>query len=406
MREGIGVEPDAPLERARADAAALRAAGSAHGRSHHRHRHLFRLLRLLRPRHHHRRALALRLHPAEPRLGRGALRLRLAAPPARRRHRARPGQCPLPGRRVRHVQARRPAHRLQSRDRRAAAHVLHQPVAADPGRRRPRLLPALPEHHRPARAHELERQVRSGALPLPAAHGGDRALLCRPVLRGPRPRLCGARAACWPASSIGRSWPTAAMSAATRASPIELLFDLLPLRQMFGAQPRAAAGAAPRHRPHAADGASVPARRRRPRPFQRHGRDSAADQLATLLTYDDMRSQPMQHAPHSGYERLEAGATRCWSPMWAPAPPRSADAAEAHAGCLSFEFSSAAQRIVVNCGTARGAGDAITGPAAARRRPIRRRPSATSRPASSSCAGRLARAPDRGMAHRAGSARR
>jgi len=32
-----------------------------------------------------------------------------------------------------------------------------------------------------------------------------------------------------------------------------------------------------------------------------------ADHLATILIYDDVRAQPMRHAPHSGYERLQAG---------------------------------------------------------------------------------------------------
>ena len=75
---------------------------------------------------------------------------------------------------------------------------------------------------------------------------------------------------------------------------------------------------------------------------------TAADHLATLLTYDDMRSQPIHHAPHSGYERLEAGRTLVVADVGAP-PPRPLSQ-EASAGCLSFEFSSAAQRIVVNCG--------------------------------------------------------
>jgi uncharacterized heparinase superfamily protein len=75
---------------------------------------------------------------------------------------------------------------------------------------------------------------------------------------------------------------------------------------------------------------------------------TAADHLATLLTYDDMRSQPIHHAPHSGYERLEAGRTLLVADVGAP-PPRGLSQ-EASAGCLSFEFSSAAQLIVVNCG--------------------------------------------------------
>ena len=39
---------------------------------------------------------------------------------------------------------------------------------------------------------------------------------------------------------------------------------------------------------------------------QRHGAD-AADLLATLLAYDDARGTPIANAPHSGYQRMEAG---------------------------------------------------------------------------------------------------
>jgi uncharacterized heparinase superfamily protein len=138
---------------------------------------------------------------------------------------------------------------------------------------------------------------------------------------------------------------------------IELMFDLLPLRQMFASRevdtPEALLRAIDRILPMV-------------RLF-RHGDGTlshfngmgvtAADHLATLLTYDDMRSQPIQHAPHSGYERLEAGRTLLIADVGAPPPmPLST---EAGAGCLSFEFSSGTQRIVVNCGTPRIASDAI-----------------------------------------------
>ena len=130
---------------------------------------------------------------------------------------------------------------------------------------------------------------------------------------------------------------------------VDLLFDLLPLRQMFASRevdtPEALLHAIDRMLPMV-------------RLF-RHGDGTlshfngmgvtAADHLATLLTYDDMRSQPIQHAPHSGYERLEAGRTLLVADVGAP-PPRPLSQ-NAGAGCLSFEFSSAAQRIVVNCGT-------------------------------------------------------
>lgn len=138
---------------------------------------------------------------------------------------------------------------------------------------------------------------------------------------------------------------------------VDLLFDLLPLRQMFASRevdtPEALLNAIDRMLPMV-------------RLF-RHGDGTlshfngmgvtAADHLATLLTYDDMRSQPIQHAPHTGYERLEAGRTLLVADVGAPPPTQLST--EAGAGCLSFEFSSAAQRIVVNCGTPRIAGDTI-----------------------------------------------
>jgi uncharacterized heparinase superfamily protein len=136
---------------------------------------------------------------------------------------------------------------------------------------------------------------------------------------------------------------------------IELLLDLLPLRQSYSARslepPQALTGAIDRMLPllrllRLGDGGIAR--------FNGMGR-SAADELATLLTYEGARGRPMRRAPHSGYERLEAGETVLVADV-GPAPAV-ADAAEAHAGCLSFELSSAAQAIVVNCGTARGAGD-------------------------------------------------
>ncbi|MCB8819052.1 heparinase II/III family protein [Microvirga rosea] len=138
---------------------------------------------------------------------------------------------------------------------------------------------------------------------------------------------------------------------------VDLLFDLLPLRQMFASRevdtPEALLHAIDRMLPMV-------------RLF-RHGDGTlshfngmgvtAADHLATLLTYDDMRSQPIHHAARSGYERFEAGHTLLVADVGAPPAP--ALSTQACAGCLSFEFSSGSQRIVVNCGTPRIANDAI-----------------------------------------------
>ncbi|MGH6782285.1 MAG: heparinase II/III family protein, partial [Sphingomonadaceae bacterium] len=132
---------------------------------------------------------------------------------------------------------------------------------------------------------------------------------------------------------------------------IELLLDLLPLRETFVARgiepPRSVLMAIERMMPHL-------------RLF-RHGDGSLAlfngmgitppDLMATLAAYDDARARPIEHAAYSGYDRLGAG--RSTVVVDAGAPPRGANSVEAHAGCLSFELSSGSQRIIVNCGASR-----------------------------------------------------
>nr|WP_246717642.1 heparinase II/III family protein [Microvirga flocculans] len=202
----------------------------------------------------------------------------------------------------------------------------------------------------------LERQVRSGALPyqqLMAAIALCYAGLCCEGLDRNLKRA---------SRLLARELDRQILADGGHASRnpriiVELLFDLLPLRQMFASRevdtPEALLRSIDRILPMV-------------RLF-RHGDGTlshfngmgvtAADHLATLLTYDDMRSQAIHHAPHSGYERLEAGRTLVVADVGAP-PPRPLSQ-EAGAGCLSFEFSSAAQRIVVNCGMPQIAGDAI-----------------------------------------------
>lgn len=129
---------------------------------------------------------------------------------------------------------------------------------------------------------------------------------------------------------------------------VELLLDLLPLRQAFGARnlppPPALVNAIERMMPMLR--------------FFRHGDGPFAnfngmgptppDLLATVLAYDDARGQPVSNAAHSGYQRLDApGAVVL---MDSGRPPPMALSQEAHAGCLAFEFSSGRHRIVVNCG--------------------------------------------------------
>ncbi len=132
---------------------------------------------------------------------------------------------------------------------------------------------------------------------------------------------------------------------------IELLLDLLPLRETFAARglepPRGVMMAIERMMPHL-------------RLF-RHGDGALAlfngmgttppDLMATLAAYDDARARPVQQATYSGYGRLTG--ERSVVVVDAGAPPSGANSVEAHAGCLSFEFSSGAQRIVVNCGASR-----------------------------------------------------
>ena len=129
---------------------------------------------------------------------------------------------------------------------------------------------------------------------------------------------------------------------------IELLLDLLPLRQSFEAR----SAPVPTSLLNAID-RMMPMLR-----FFRH-RDGAfaqfngmgttpGDLLATVLAYDDARGAPVSNAPHSGYQRIEAGESIIIADTGSPPPMMLSH--EAHAGCLSFEFSHTRSRIVVNCG--------------------------------------------------------
>jgi uncharacterized heparinase superfamily protein len=129
---------------------------------------------------------------------------------------------------------------------------------------------------------------------------------------------------------------------------IELLADLLPLRQLFSARqlqpPQALNNAIDR---------TMPMLR-----FFRHGDGNFAqfngvgptpvDLLATVLAYDDARGTPVSNAPHSGYQRIDAGQMALLMDTGRPPPPILSQ--EAHAGCLSFELSWRQHRLVVNCG--------------------------------------------------------
>ncbi len=131
----------------------------------------------------------------------------------------------------------------------------------------------------------------------------------------------------------------------------EILLDLLPLRQTY-----LATATDPPERLISAVERMMPMIR-----FFRHRDGSLAHfngmgatrtgELATLLAYDDVRGEPLKTAPHSGFERLTGlGATVI---MDTGRPPPTRLSARAHAGCLSFEFSTNAGVIVTNCGGSR-----------------------------------------------------
>ena len=130
---------------------------------------------------------------------------------------------------------------------------------------------------------------------------------------------------------------------------VEILLELLPLQQAFAARniapPRALLNAIDRMMPMLR--------------FFRHSEGTfahfngmgatPADLLLTLLAYDETRGAPVSNAPYSAYQRLEAhGGVVIADTGRAPPIEMSLDA---HAGCLSFEFSSPKHSlIVVNCG--------------------------------------------------------
>lgn len=129
---------------------------------------------------------------------------------------------------------------------------------------------------------------------------------------------------------------------------LELLSDLLPLRQTYANQAEAPPDAL-----IAAVERMLPALR-----FFRHQDGCLAlfngmgatvqDRVSALLHHDDTGGAPLLNATHSGYQRLAMGGTVVVADTGV-APP--ADLSNhAHAGCLSFEMSSGKHRFIVNCG--------------------------------------------------------
>ncbi|MDJ0450073.1 heparinase II/III family protein [Methylocystis sp. JR02] len=129
---------------------------------------------------------------------------------------------------------------------------------------------------------------------------------------------------------------------------VDLLLDLLPLRQVLAARglqtPPAMLRAIDR---------MMPTLR-----MLQHGDGSLAlfngmgatelDRVASVLANEDTRGAAPLKAPYAGYQRLEAADAVVLVDAGAAPPPEFSLAA--HAGCLSFEYSLGTERVVVNCG--------------------------------------------------------
>ena len=72
------------------------------------------------------------------------------------------------------------------------------------------------------------------------------------------------------------------------------------------------------------------------------------DALSTVLAYDDHSHEGLEAAPQSKYLRLERGPVVMMMDVGSPPPLELSGSA--HAGCLSFEMSAAAQPIFINGG--------------------------------------------------------
>lgn len=137
---------------------------------------------------------------------------------------------------------------------------------------------------------------------------------------------------------------------------VELLLDLLPLRQAFVARNQEAPPALIQ-----AIDRMLPMVR-----LFRHGDGSLAlfngmgvthqDALAAVMAHDDTRAKPIMNGIASGFQRIESGNVVVIADMGKPPPAEFSGGA--HAGTLSFEMSSGRSRIIVNC----GAPESLQGP--------------------------------------------
>lgn len=131
-------------------------------------------------------------------------------------------------------------------------------------------------------------------------------------------------------------------------TPLDLLLDLLALRQVFAARGLKT----PETIKRVIDRA-LPMLR-----MMQHGDGSLAlfngagttarDRLASALTHEETRGPVPLQAPATGYQRLEAFPALVL--VDAGGAPPAEFASDAHAGCLSFEYSRGTERVVVNCG--------------------------------------------------------
>ena len=129
---------------------------------------------------------------------------------------------------------------------------------------------------------------------------------------------------------------------------IELLHDLLPLRQCYIA----------RDQPPPPELLSAVDRMMPMLRFFRLGDQGFAhfngmgptpmESLAALMVHDDVQGAPVSHAERSGYCRLASGETVIIADT-GRAPPIGLSA-EAHAGCLAFEMCAGRHPVIVNCG--------------------------------------------------------
>ncbi len=79
-----------------------------------------------------------------------------------------------------------------------------------------------------------------------------------------------------------------------------------------------------------------------------HTAEESEVAIDAVLKRADAPGKPPASAPHTGFQRLEAGVSLAIMDSGPPPPPESE--AYAHAGTLSFELSYGKERVIVNCG--------------------------------------------------------